>query len=423
MSDQLPFLTRDLPGVSGLIKSRYEDFQVEEIPAYDAVGEGTHTFFLIEKAGLTTMQAARDVARALGVAPHDVGYAGLKDARALTRQWFSVEHVAPEKVAALDLPKIRVVRTSRHFNKIKIGHLSGNRFRIRVREFRHGAEDDARAILTALSTKGVPNYFGPQRFGARGDTWRMGAAMLRGDLKDALDQYLGRPGPQDRDFFQEARRAYDQSQFARAHDIWPYMYRDERKALKVLAGGGPPHRAWFAVDRSLKRLFLSAYQSRLFNLILAERVDRLDRLEDGDLAFKHDTGAVFRVENAAAEQPRADRFEISPTGPLFGYRMTRPGGEPGRREDALLAAEGLNPESFREADRHPVKGGRRPLRFKPYDSSVASGLDKEGPFLEFRFVLKKGCYATSLLREILKNESETGEAAAPDESGEGDAEE
>jgi tRNA pseudouridine13 synthase len=194
------------------------------------------------------------------------------------------------------------------------------------------------------------------------------------------------------------------------------MYRDERRALSaLLKSKGNPRRGWFAVDLSLKRLFLSAYQSCLFNRILADRIAEIDAVKAGDLAYKHNSGAVFRVEDAAAEQPRAASFEISATGPLFGYRMTEPTGEPGRAEAALLESEGLKPEQFKSVDAFRLKGGRRALRFRPHQASVKAGRDGDGEFLEFQFTLPKGCYATALLREVLKNEAGIGRQADDDD--------
>lgn len=410
MKPRLPFLTADIPGIGGMIKARFEDFVVEEIPAYPAAGEGTHTYLYIEKLGLTTMQAARDLARGLGVAPREIGYAGLKDSRALTRQWFSVEHVPEDRIRALTLPKIKFLEVTRHTNKIKTGHLAGNRFVLRVRESKHDGAAAANAVMQVLATRGVPNYFGPQRFGGRGDNWILGRAIVRDDPKDALDQYLGRVTEEDTGVFGEARRAYDAGQFARARTLWPYLYRGEHRALTVLEKTPDNFkRAWYSVDLSLKRLFLSAYQSQMFNQVLAGRIAEIDRIKVGDLAFKHNSGAVFRVEDAATEQPRCDAFEISPTGPLFGYRTTMPTGEPGEVEQKLLDAEGLTPERFKAIEAFRVKGGRRALRFRPHDWSVKPGMDGDGAYLEFRFTLPKGCYATALLREVLKSDAKIGE--------------
>jgi len=113
---------------------------------------------------------------------------------------------------------------------------------------------------------------------------------------------------------------------------------------------------------------------------------------------------VFHVEDVAAEQARCDAQEISPTAPLFGYRMTEPHGEPQQIEQQVLAAQGHGPGAFRAAGAHKVKGGRRPLRFVPTECSAECERDDVGEFIELRFVLPSGCYATALLREICKTD-------------------
>ena len=167
------FLTADLPGTGGIMKETPEDFLVAEIPLYLPCGEGEHTFAEIEKRGITTFEALRRVAKALDVAERDLGYAGMKDARGVTRQTFSIPRVAPERVLALELPGIRVLSAVLHKNKLKLGHLRGNRFSLRLREVATDAEAKASAVLAVLARRGVPNYFGEQRFGRRGDNDRL----------------------------------------------------------------------------------------------------------------------------------------------------------------------------------------------------------------------------------------------------------
>ncbi len=407
--ETLPRQLADFEPAPGLLKADYEDFVVEELPLYEPSGSGTHTYFLLEKRGLSTMQAVADIARALNVRRRDIGYAGLKDARAVTRQWLSVEHVPAERLYALDIPRLRILKVSSHGNKLRLGHLRANRFTIRVRQTRPDRLAELREALATLARVGVPDYFGQQRFGGRGDAWQIGRAIVRGDIDEAVDLVLGRPGPLDHGDIRRARQLYDAGDYAAAVRAWPGMFRDERRALKALARtGGKRKRAFYAIDASLRKFYVSAYQSYLFNQIVARRLPTgLGRLLPGDLAWLHRSQAVFPVEDAAAEQARADAFEISPTGPLFGYRMTEPAGDPGAMERALLGGEALSPESFR-AGKLRVKGARRPLRFQPADASVQLGADADGPYLELRFTLPRGCYATALIRELFADVYTTG---------------
>ncbi len=403
--DQLPYLTSDIPGVGGAIKQRPEDFIVEEVPLYEASGTGTHVYFRIEKVGLPTAQAVQEVARALGRQKYEIGYAGLKDANAVARQTFSLEHIDPAQVAALQVPGIRVVEVSRHTNKLKLGHHKGNRFTIRLRQVDPARADDVRSMLDVLARRGVPNYFGPQRFGARGDTWEIGQAVVRGDFDEALAVMLGRASEFDRGGVLEARKAYDRGDYDAAAAAWPYMFRNERRAAREMAKNrGRAARAFRVIDQQAKRFYVSAFQSMLFNQIVAKRIQTLDELLPGDLAWRHPQGAVFRVEDVDREQPRCTVFEISPTGPLFGHRMTEPAGEPGRIERELLEAANLTDCEWLEDGKHRTPGSRRPLRFQPQDVTVKSGNDPHGSYIEIGFFLESGCYATTVLREVTKSD-------------------
>ena len=155
-----------------------------------------------------------------------------------------------------------------------------------------------------------------------------------------------------------------------------------------------------AIDRKLALLYVSALQSAFFNRVLAERVTTIDRLVNGDVAWKHANGASFLVEDAAAEQPRCDAFEISPSGPLFGRKMKAAQSEPGQSEARVLAEAGLTLE--RLAEHRHVQGARRPLRFRARDCEVDTGMDDRGPYVCISFALDSGCYATTVLREICK---------------------
>ncbi len=402
--DDLPYLTADVPPIAAAIKRRYEDFAVEEIPAYEPAGVGDHAFFSIEKQGLSTMRAVNDIARALGVATHDIGLAGLKDARAVTVQTLSVEHIDPLRIADLNIPRIKVLNVTRHRNKLKIGHLRGNKFRIRLRNVEMKRADDVRAMCDVLHRRGVPNYFGQQRFGLRGDTWEIGRAILQRDLVTAVDLMLGRPGPHDSGEVLKARQLYEAGNFEAAAKAWPYGFRDCARATRAMAKSHGKHaRAYHAIDLRLKKFFVNAYQSHLFNLVLARRIQEFDRVLTGDLAYKHENGAVFRVEDEAAEAPRAAAFEISATGPLFGFRMTEPDGMPGEIEQKVLADQAMTADSFRPGRDMKFQGTRRPLRFRPESLEVEATEDRFGPYLELRFTLPSGCYATMLLREICKS--------------------
>ncbi len=399
----LPYLTRSLPGVGGSIKEHVEDFRVDELPLYEACGEGTHVYFRIEKRGIPTPVALERIAHYMGVRPAEIGVAGLKDAQAITTQMLSLEHADANKLAAYQDHQMRVLSVSRHGNKLRPGHLSGNRFAIKIRGMQADPLPGAQAILDVLTRRGVPNYFGPQRFGLRGDTALLGEAIVRNDLDTFLKLFLGQPSESDPPDCRAARDAFDVGALDRAMKRWPRHYTDQRRALAAYKKKHNPQHAFHAIDKRMKRLFVSAFQSDIFNEVLAQRIDRLDVMMTGDLAQKTDTGGVFPVEDAAVEQPRAQAFEISPTGPLPGYRDRLASGEPGKIEQAVIDAHGLKLEDMHELGALKVKGARRALRFPLYEPNAAAGTDEKGAYLELIFTAPSGCYATVAVEEICKN--------------------
>jgi tRNA pseudouridine13 synthase len=393
------YLTEGLPGTGGTIKERVEDFQVEELPLYPPSGRGEHTFFEISKAGISTFQAVRVIARALGVSPNRLGYAGLKDAQAVTRQVLSVHGILPETVTALQLPKIEVMWAERHNNKLKIGHLRGNRFTVRVRDVDCSTLAQCRTILEVLTQRGVPNRFGSQRFGQRGNSAQLGQAVVKRDARGFVRSFLGAPHRGESEVVQAARAQFDADQWEEALRLLPNSMENERRALHTLIRTqGDYDRAYSSVPKRLKVFLLSAYQSALFNQVVDARLQSLDRVHVGDLAMKHPGRSVFRVEDESIEQDRAVRFEISPTGPIFGYKMIQPLGQQGELEADLLADEGLVLEDFRVGGGIKARGQRRALRFQIHDPELWFD---DG--LMLRFWLLPGCYATVVLDEIIKS--------------------
>src|SRR5687767_12616107 len=161
-----------------------ETFVVEEIPAYRPSGEGEHTYLWIEKRGLTTAEAERRLGQALGVNPRDIGHAGLKDRHAVTRQFLSLLGTTPEQARAVAIDGLQVLEASRHGNKLRMGHLTGNRFELVLTEV---TAEEATAIgqrLQELGRVGLPNWYGEQRFGAAGDNVPRALAIVRGELRE-----------------------------------------------------------------------------------------------------------------------------------------------------------------------------------------------------------------------------------------------
>jgi tRNA pseudouridine13 synthase len=178
-------------GASATLKSLNEDFTVTELPLQLPSGEGEHIWLDIEKNGANTAFVAQQLAERAGVQERDVGYSGLKDRYAITRQWFSIylpngkgKGETPD-LTQLQHPEFKVLSQSRHVKKLRPGDLQGNRFRIVLRDV-SGDPDAMKAIevnLKAVASHGVPNYFGAQRFGHDGGNVEQGRAMLAREIR------------------------------------------------------------------------------------------------------------------------------------------------------------------------------------------------------------------------------------------------
>ncbi|MHC4341619.1 MAG: tRNA pseudouridine(13) synthase TruD [Planctomycetota bacterium] len=398
---RLPYMTEGVEGTGGMLRRFPEDFRVDEVPLYRACGEGEHVYVRLWKRGLATFEAVRRLAQSLQIREHAISYAGLKDARAVTTQWISVEGVSEEAVNALRAEKMAILEVRRHTNKLRIGHLLANRFSIVVRNARPGSFEQAKEILDLLARRGVPNYFGEQRFGSRLSSYRCGEAIVKKDYETFVKELLG--GPSDREwdpYLKEARRLFDEGKLNEAYEEMPTRHRTEKKALHALIRFGDPERAFFAVPKRMRQMFLSSYQSHLFNRILRDRAAEIDRMQEGDLAYLHRNGAVFRVTDAAEAQRRCDAFEISPSGPIFGTHCPLAEEEPGRAERVALAETGLGQEDFDVGGGLRARGKRRSLRI-PLRDIASESLEETAYRVEF--TLPPGCFATVVMREILKS--------------------
>lgn len=392
------YLTRSIVGTGGKIKETIDDFFVEEIPLYLPAGDGEHLYITVEKKNLTTHQLLRQAARIYDLPERDIGYAGLKDAKATTIQTISLPLVDPDQAEKLANEQIKVLAAKRHRNKLRTGHLLGNRFRIRIADPTPGAISLARQSLDILSAKGVPNYFGAQRYGALGNSHQIGQAILQQEFDQACRLIIGDPDKIEHPDWKQAAELFRDNNLAEALNLLPRHCRYERTLLAALSRGKNPRKALFDLPRNILRLYLSAYQSSLFDRIVDMRLTTLDKIWPGDIAYKHLNGACFRAEDNTIEQPRADRFEISATAPLYGHKTMLATGQSGLLEEALLEKEKLQLSDFKLGRGLAMSGERRPLRVPVTDVEI----EDEGESLLLTFSLPKGSYATSLLREVIK---------------------
>lgn len=298
-------------GTGGVLRGQASDFQVTEIPAYTPGGEGEHLYLWLQKEGHTTAHVVRELCNQLGIRDRDIGVAGLKDRHAVTQQWLSLPAKYERRLERFALEGAQILRVERHTNKLGMGHLRGNRFTVRVREAA-GQAARAEAILAELTRRGVPNYFGPQRFGLGGLNAEEGLRVMRGESR-----------------------------------------------LK---------------DPRVRRFLVSSVQSAVFNAWVSWRLQRglFDELLLGDMAKKHDTGGVFLVENTQ-ETLRARSGEVSATGTLFGKKTAPLTLEAGELEREVLGHFGLTPENFasRRGDRRIIRIFPQELALTPHEDGYS----------------------------------------------------
>ena len=322
--------------LSARIRATPEDFLVEELDAFAASGSGEHLLLTIEKRGMNTAFAARRIAEWAGISELGIGYAGLKDRHAVTRQRFTVhlpKKIAPD-IAALEGEDIRVLSHGWHAKKLPRGALAGNRFELVLRDVHgdHGAID---ARLRAIAGQGVPNYFGEQRFGRGGD-----------NVGHALAMFGGR-----------------------------------------------------RVARAQRTHLLSAARSQLFNRVLAARVaaGNWDRALDGEVWLLDGSRSVFGPEPFSdALAARLAAFDIHPSAPLWGRGELRTSGAAAALENSALEdAQSLALRAGLEAA--GLKQERRATRLRPQALAWA-WVDPET--LQLHFSLPPGAYATTVLSEL-----------------------
>ncbi|RRU18359.1 tRNA pseudouridine(13) synthase TruD [Stenotrophomonas sp. 278] len=337
------------PLLTGKIRTTPEDFQVDELPAFEPSGEGEHLLLTVRKRGANTVHVARQIARWAGLPEMGVSYAGMKDRHAVTTQRFSVhlpKRVAPDP-ALLNDAEIEVLESTWHNRKLQRGALAGNRFKLVLRDVQGDAAlIDAR--LAQIATRGLPNWFGEQRFGRDG-----------GNVPAALAMFQGRR-----------------------------MRKDQRSLL------------------------LSAARSALFNQVLAARVEQgtWDTALDGEVWMLDGSRSVFGPEawsDALAE--RLARFDIHPSGPLWGEGELRSTGDAAALERGAISDEqSLQLRAGLEDAR--LKQERRALRLRP---ALMQHQWLQPDVLELSFALPPGCYATAVLHE-LGPVQDVGGAVSPD---------
>jgi tRNA pseudouridine13 synthase len=333
-------LSLDLPAAGGAVGPEPEDFLVDEIPLFEPEGSGEHCYVLLRKRRWTTPDAIRALARAAGVRERDVGSAGLKDKHAVTTQWLSLPGAAAP-AESWQLPDgLELVQVSKSGRKLRTGQQRGNRFRIRLTGVSEGALERAQAIAARLAERGLPNYFGAQRFGHGGQN---------------LEQALG----------------------------W----------LSAGASTSGPR------ARFLRKLYPSVIQSEIFNRYVTARLERdPTRLLDGEVVRLDGTNSLFVVDEPEREQPRLAARDLHPTGPMIGPKSKQAERAALELENAVAAGVGLDAESARLLARL-APGARRDVLVWPGSLEIQA-LDGA---LVLAFSLPSGSYATQLISEFTRD--------------------
>ena len=334
-----------------VFNSSPRDFTVEEIPLYEFTGEGEHLILKVRKKEMTTWEMIDAISNHIGIRRRDIGYAGLKDKHAMTIQYISVMAIHEEKLKAFTHDKIKILKMQRHNNKIRIGHLKGNRFKIRLKKVLGVQKAKLDSVLEWIKANGVPNYFGNQRFGTDGNNWEDGKKIIEGKLK-IRDKKT-------KEFLVGAYQSYLFNawlckRMELNHLLEKFTESETEQILKLPTG-------------SLKG---TKSQPNFFKLV------------EGDVMMHYPYGRLFLVEDLQEEAKRFESKDIAPSGLLPGKKTVK----------AQSTAELMEAPFDEDIN---LDGTRRYAWIQV--SEISSNYVEEKAHYELGFALPKGCYATNVL--------------------------
>ncbi|MEM6572304.1 MAG: tRNA pseudouridine(13) synthase TruD [Planctomycetota bacterium] len=382
-------------------RARPEDFIVEELAEATEQPDpaGTHVWFTVEKRDVSTPEAARRIARALGRPPADVAFAGRKDAVAVTRQRMSIEHVDVDALLALDVEGLCIRDPLRCRRRIRLGQTRGNRFHLRLTDVAEADRGRLEDALAVLGRDGFPNYYGAQRFGAGTQGLDIARALVVGEPLEYLERLVEKAPVRFQDGARELLRRIvsgNASEKRRATELRARLDEDLRPVAEHLARRRPedPLDLVRAVPKRTRSFHLAILQSLVFNRVLAERVraGTGSTVLAGDVVRRAD--GRHRVAESAGDGNYAGG---TPTGPLWAAGGLAAVGEPGRIEREALAAEGLTPDDLRSPGGLDPRGARRVL-MAPAENVEVGAWDDGAVWVAFD--LPVGSYATAALAEL-----------------------
>ncbi|MFW9850714.1 MAG: tRNA pseudouridine(13) synthase TruD [Candidatus Thorarchaeota archaeon] len=428
----------DFEGIGGNLKQRYEDFIVEEIssdgdialanisedepfiePAVSVAGESRKAKFVhftVQKLGLNTMDVASLFSSGLNISRNLITYAGLKDKRALTVQRFSAPAKSVDALKELKLERIWIRDLEFSRKQILTGDLWGNRFTILLRNIEVPC-DETYQIINELSERPILNYFGIQRFGvSRPFTHLVGRALTNRDFEEAARNILAKSSPYESDELREIRSSImDGNVPESVLEKFPKELRYERFMIKSLITHPQDYeRAFSKIPPKMQTLFVHSFQSYLFNRIISLRSKEgmsLEKPEIGDFIARVDTPNIGRDDWLfVTEQNIETRIEQVQSGEyglvniIPGYTSKLPNTRQTEHIKRILREENTKIEDFRFSENKYLDspGGFHPITV--YLTKVDANCTAEG--LQIRFSLRKGSYATVVLREIMKNAPE-----------------
>jgi len=432
-------------GIGGTIRKNVEDFTVEELLVdgskaqietsetctdHQVLGCSTaknrYLLCTMVKRNWDTFVAVKNIANQLGIESEQVQIAGIKDAKALTAQYITIEDVSPEQVQKARVKDVEIRPVGYLHFKLSSYYLLGNRFRIRIKAVNHSKPVIKKRIMKTIeelkAIGGIPNFFGHQRFGTiRPITHLIGKAIIKKDLEKAAMLFLARPSPYEHPSSRQARQELQATQdFKKAVKEFPSQLRYERSMLKHLVKRPDDFASSFrALPFKLQELFIQAYESYLFNKFLSRRIAQglpLNRTEAGDyvVAIEHSglpSPTIFKTVNTEKKSEINNSIlsgKLRLAIPLIGFKQHPSQGVQGEIEKRILEEEDVCPSEFRISAVPEVntKGRLRPaitpINNFSIDETSSDANRPAGQEIGVTFMLYRGSYATILLREIMK---------------------
>ena len=402
------YYASDAEGIGGKLRTSPEDFLVEEMTLPEKGGTaGPYCICLLTKKNWELQHAVKEIAKRLGISHRRIGWAGTKDRNAITKQWISIYNVTAEPVSGIHLKDITLEPVRQSNEGLSLGQLLGNRFDLVIRDTVATNLVSQVQTITGTASDGVPNYFGLQRFGAiRPVTHRVGEWILRGDFEQAVVTYIGQEFPGEVDPVKSIR-----SDFLTTRDPEPalrnlpvYMAFERAMLHHLYTHPGDYRGALLELPPKLLSLFVSAFQSYLFNCALSQRFDDGHTLNGpipGDrLIFANGRTDVVTGTNVNAVSIHIKRGRCT-------IALFMPGKEKAdattygeRIMEALLSDHQITAEDFARASAFvstKFDGAWRPITLKTELESTIENTD-----LRLKFTLPPGHYATTVCREFMK---------------------